>query len=342
MIKKIPGIALLLLVSTFSFAQSKLIVSGTVADNNDKKGVAFATISLIDTLTKLPKSNTFTNDKGMFVFDKIPSGAYYFSIKSVGYSPNTSKSISLLSESLIMDTLFIEKSSKELKEITIAAAKPLLEIETDKIVYNVENDPTLIGLTAIDALKKLPFVSVDAEDNIQLKGSSNFKVLLNGKSTGLVAKNPSEALKSFPANLIKKIEVITEPSAKYDADGTAGIINIITQKKIIGYNGNIYYNYSNRVTNNLGGSLNVKKGKMGFSTYFGGFTYDYYNQISNDLNRENKIPGYKSIMNQHGTSNSNGLWQWGNTELAYDFDHYTTLVFMHRLMAALAVVQPIS
>ncbi|MFM9946075.1 MAG: TonB-dependent receptor domain-containing protein [Bacteroidia bacterium] len=325
MIKKIPGIILFLFVSNFTFAQSKLTISGTLADNSDKKALEFATVSLIDTLTKLPKSNTFTNENGKFVFDNITSGDYFITVNTKGFTVYKSKTIVLEKTAIVLDTLFIEKSSKELKEITVVAAKPLLEIETDKIIYNVENDVTLQGMMALDALKKLPFVTVDAEDNIQVKGSSNFKVLLNGKSTSIVAKNPSEALKSFPTALIKRIEVITEPSAKYDADGTAGIINIITQKKVVGYNGNVYLNYSTRGQNQGGGSLNIKWGKLGFSSYFGGNMYKYVNQTTSDLYRLNKTPGYKSRLNQHSTSNSNGYWQWGNMELAYDFDTLHTL-----------------
>lgn len=325
MIRKIPVSLLILFITTFSFAQSRFSVSGILADNSDKKGIGFSTVSLIDTLTKLPKSNTFTNEKGAFVFENIPLGIYFLAIKSVGYKLNKSLIISVTNESFKSDTIFLEKSSKDLKEVTVAAAKPLLEVETDKMIYNVENDVTLQGLMALDALKKLPFVTVDAEDNIQVKGSSNFKVLLNGKSTSIVAKNPSEALKAFPAALIKRIEVITEPSAKYDAEGTSGIINIITHKKVIGYNGNVYGNYSTRGQNNGGASLNMKWGKLGFSSYFGGNLYNYVNQTTNDLIRINKTPGHLSTLNQHSTSNSNGFWKWGNMELAYDFDTLHTL-----------------
>jgi ferric enterobactin receptor len=189
------------------------------------------TVSLIDTLTKLPKSNTFTGETGKFKFENIQTGTYYVLATSVGFLPSKSALIVVVDKSLTTDTLFMEKTAKDFKEVVVAASKPLLEVESDKVIYNVENDATLQGLNAIEALKKMPFVTVDADDNIQMKGSSNFKVLLNGKSTSIVAKNPSEALKSFPASLIKRIEVITEPSAKYDADGTAGIINIITKRK---------------------------------------------------------------------------------------------------------------
>jgi ferric enterobactin receptor len=319
MIKLIGACLIIILFCGSSFGQSTFTISGIIANKNDGKLVGFATVSLIDTNANIPKFNLFSSEDGKFVFNKIPAGNYFLMIKSVGIRDYKSSLLTITS-SLKLDTIFVELSSKDLKVVDVVATRPIIEIETDKIIYNVENDPTLLGQSAIDALKKLPFVTVDAEDNIQLKGSSNFRVLLNGKSTGLVAKNPSEALKSFPANIIKKIEVITEPSAKYDADGTSGIINIITHKKVIGYNGNIYGSYSTRGMNNFGGSLNMKKGKMGFSSYFGGNMYNYVNQTTNDLNRENKIPGYKSIMNQHSTSNSNGLWQWGNLELAFDFD----------------------
>jgi ferric enterobactin receptor len=325
MIKRILPSLLFIFVTTLGFAQTKFTIGGTLADISTKKGIAFATVSLVDTVTKLPKSNTFTNETGGFVFDNIPSGNYTLLAKTVGYSNYTSAVISVSNQAIKLDTLYLEKSSKDLKEVTVLAAKPLLEIESDKIIYNVENDATLQGQMALDALKKLPFVTVDAEDNIQVKGSSNFKVLLNGKSTSIVAKNPSEALKAFPAALIKRIEVITEPSAKYDADGTAGIINIITFKKVIGYNGNVYGNYSTRGQNNGGASLNMKWGKLGFSSYFGGNLYNYVNQTTNDLYRLNKTPGYQSTLNQHSATNSNGFWKWGNMELAYDFDTLHTL-----------------
>ena len=313
MIKKIPAILFLILCYSLSFGQIKIKIFGVIADASDKKGIPYSTISLIDTLTKSAKSNTFSNELGQFVFDKIVPGNFYITAKSVGYKLYKSNVYSLNTESFKTDTLFIEKTTKDLKEVTVVAVKPLLEVESDKMIYNVENDATLEGLMAIDALKKLPFVTVDGEGNIQMKGSANFKVLLNGKSTSIVAKNPSEALKSFPAALIKKIEVITEPSAKYDAEGTAGIINIITRKKVMGYNGNVYFSYNTKGMNNGGGSFNLKRGKLGFASYFGGQAYKYINQNTSDFTRNSLIPGYKSTLNQHSGNDINGLWYYGNS-----------------------------
>jgi len=310
-----------------SFSQNKFNIRGLLFNQSDKKGLPFSTISLIDTLTKLPKSNTFTSENGEFKFENIQPGIYYAIATSVGFLPFKSNVILLVDKSLLLDTFFIEKTSKEFKEVVVSASKPLLEVESDKIIYNVENDATLQGLNAIEALKKMPFVTVDADDNIQMKGSSNFRVLLNGKSTSIVAKSPSEALKSFPASLIKRIEVITEPSAKYDADGTAGIINIITKKKVFGYNGNVNISYNSRGMNNGGGNFNAKKGKLGMSAYLGANAYNYVNQMTTDYSRTSKTPGFETTLNQFSTNSTKGNWYYGSAEIAYDFDSLHTLSF---------------
>ncbi len=320
MFNKYTAFLFFTILSTLAIAQSKTTLTGVLVQSNDKKGIAFATITLIDTTTKKSVSNTFTTETGKYTFTNIPEGIYTIQSKSIGFSTIPSKCFKVSNIPLSMDTLFADKSSTDLKEIIVEVAKPLLEIETDKIIYNVENDVTLLGLMALDALKKLPFVTVDAEDNIQVKGSSNFKVLLNGKNTSIVAKNPSEALKAFPTALIKKIEVITEPSAKYDAEGTAGIINIITQKKVKGYNGNLNANYNSRGMNNGSGSINIKLGKFGMSSYLSGNMFNYLNQTTSSLIRINKLPGYNTTLKQYGGSNSDGIWSWGNMELSYDFD----------------------
>jgi ferric enterobactin receptor len=320
-------LGLLFIGSYQAFSQNKFNITGVIAEQTDKKGIPYMTVSLIDTLTKLPKSNTFTGETGKFKFENIQTGTYYVLATSVGFLPSKSALIVVVDKSLTTDTLFMEKTAKDFKEVVVAASKPLLEVESDKVIYNVENDATLQGLNAIEALKKMPFVTVDADDNIQMKGSSNFKVLLNGKSTSIVAKNPSEALKSFPASLIKRIEVITEPSAKYDADGTAGIINIITKKKVFGYNGSVNISYNSRGMNNGGGNFNAKKGKFGMSAYFGGNAYNYVNQMTTDYSRTSKTPGFESTLNQFSTNSTKGTWYYGSSELAYDFDSLHTLSF---------------
>lgn len=168
--------------------------------------------------------------------------------------------------------ILLPVSSVTLNEVNIIAEKPLVTIDADKIAYNTEADPDSKTLNALEMMRKVPLLSVDGDENVQLKGSSNFKYLLNGKPSTMLSSNAKEFLKSLPASAVKNIEVITSPGAKYDAEGISGIINIVTQTKSIkGYTCSI-----NTGINSLGGVnggfyLATSLKKLTFSTSF------YYN-----------------------------------------------------------------
>ena len=154
--------------------------------------------------------------------------------------------------------------------MVVNAQRPMVEQSDDKIVFNVEDDPTNKTETAIDILRKTPFITVDGEDNIKVNGKSNFKVLLNGRETSMFARNIKEALRGFPGALISKIEVITTPSAKYDGEGIGGLINIITKKKVVGYNGTLSsFSRTSDKLNNFSVNGNAKVGKIGLSVFYG-------------------------------------------------------------------------
>jgi hypothetical protein len=123
----------------------------------------------------------------------------------------------------ITDSLFMD--DKLLDELVVAAQKPLIKVDLDKITYDMAGDPEAKTNNVLDMLKKVPMVTVDGEENVQLKGSSSFKYYINGKPSTLLASNPKDVLKSMPAGTVKSIEVITDPGAKYDAEGVAGILN---------------------------------------------------------------------------------------------------------------------
>ena len=130
-------------------------------------------------------------------------------------------------------------------EVTVTAQKPLVKAEIDKLTYSLEDDPEAQTNNTLEMLRKVPMVTVDGDDQIQLKGSTNFKIYMNGKPSNLLSNNPAEVLKSMPANSVKNIEVITDPGAKYDAEGIGGIINIITTKNALqGYTGTVRVNGS--------------------------------------------------------------------------------------------------
>jgi outer membrane receptor protein involved in Fe transport len=192
-------------------------------------------------------------------------------------------------------------------------------------VFNVEDDPATKTETAIDILRKTPFVSVDGEDNIKVNGKSNFKVLLNGRETSMFARNIKEALRGFPGVLISKIEVITTPSAKYDGEGIGGLINIITKKKVIGYNGTLSsFSRTSDKVNNFSVNGNAKVGKFGLSAFMNaGHAYPVA-----QYNTNTTIPTLQNIYSKRtldGRQRSSAGWSFGNAELSWEIDSFNTV-----------------
>jgi outer membrane receptor protein involved in Fe transport len=163
----------------------------------------------------------------------------------------------------------MESIASNLKEVIVNSNKPLIENKEDRIIFNVEADLSLNGLMATDALQKTPFIMVDGEGNIQLNGKSGFLIQLNGRNSSLFARNPGEVLKTFPANLISRIEVITNPSSKYDGEGVSGIINIVTKKKLAGYNGSVGISVNSMWMLNGNTNFSYKKGRWAAKALFG-------------------------------------------------------------------------
>ena len=209
-------------------------------------------------------------------------------------------------------------SSNQLKEVSVVAARPIVKREVDRIAYDVQADPESTVLTALDMLRKVPMLSVDAQDNIKLKGSGNYKILINSKESSLVAKNPSDVFKAMPAANIERIEVITTPPAKYDAEGLAGIINIITKKNADqGYNGSI--NLRENTVYGPGVNLNgtIKQGKFGASAYAGiGQQTNQYNPVVNTQT----FTRDQSVLTQNGLNTFGGYYSYASAELSYEID----------------------
>ena len=198
----------------------------------------------------------------------------------------------------------------------------MIKREIDGISYDVTADPESVALNVLDMMRKVPLLSVDASDNIKLKGSGNYKILINGKESALVAKNPSDVLRAMPATNIEKIEVITPP-AKYDAEGLAGIINIITKKNVgqgynIGINGR--YNTVWGPGFNINGTL--KQGKFGLSAFAG---YNVHRKQTTGFGNTQTFFADNSVLSQNGTNTFNGHHNYGNAELSYEIDSLNLL-----------------
>ncbi|WP_207432452.1 TonB-dependent receptor domain-containing protein [Sabulibacter ruber] len=292
-------------------------VTGAVADSATTKPVEFATVTLTNTATGKPVDGTITDDKGQFTFSKVPYGSYAVSVSYLGYVTSTlpAFTLSAAKQEISFPKIGLRSSATKLQEVTVVGQKPLIEDKGDRLVYNAEQDISNIGTTASDVLRKVPSITVDADGNVQLRGSGNFKVLMDGKASGIMANNLADALKQIPADVIKSVEVITSPSAKYDAEGTAGIINIITKKNSMqGVSGKLGATLGNR-NRNLNASLNARKGKFGFNSRVSG--YDNNNRRISSVTRT--VEG-QSIFSQEMKHLALNHGFYGQAEVTFDPD----------------------
>ncbi|MBC7416813.1 MAG: TonB-dependent receptor [Pedobacter sp.] len=224
----------------------------------------------------------------------------------IGYKRKTLEAIKVDGVNSVVDLgdLFLSSESKLLKSVTVTGKVPIIQNKIDKIVYNVENDLTSQGGVATDILKKIPQVSVDIDGNVQLLGSSGVKFLIDGKPSTIFGSSVADALRSIPADQIKSVEVISSPGAKYDAAGTAGIINIILKKNnAYGVNGSVNLSAGTRRNN---GSINLgaKKGNFGFNAYFNGNNQP--NTLAlNNTNRNSFFADTTNTLIQNGNTKSN-------------------------------------
>lgn len=246
-------------------------VMGKVLDANSKLPVEYASIAVYLPGSNRPLNGATTDAKGIFSINGLDTGTYKIIIDFIGYESDTLRiQLTATRISQKLPDLLLAKKSKTLQDVVVIAQKPLVENKIDKMVYNAERDVTAQGGVATDLLKKIPQVSVDADGNVELQGNSNIRFLINGKPSSIFGNSLAEALQAIPASQIKSIEVITSPGAKYDAEGTGGIINIILKEsRIRGINGNINLAAGTRLEN---GSINLhaRRGAFSVNGYFSG------------------------------------------------------------------------
>ncbi len=301
--------------------QSSFTLKGIVIDSTTGKPLAFATLVLQNSKTKDPVKNFLSNEDGSFEISLSDSLDYLLVFAFTGYD---NKTIPVSHDrSVDLGRISLSPSGKQLKEVSVVVVKPLIKRDLDGISYDVSADPETPVLSALDMMRKVPLLSVDATDNIKLKGKDNYKILINGKESALMVKNPSDVLRSMPATNIERIEVITTPPAKYDAEGLAGIINIITKKKIdegynIGLNGRLNTVWGPGI--NLNGTY--KKGKFGFSGYVG---HGVRHQQTNGIGGEQLFFFDNSSLYQQGTSTVSAHNTYGNAELSFEIDSLNLL-----------------
>lgn len=297
----------------------KITITGIVLDSLTGKGIEYPTVALFDDSLKLIKAVAGGVD-GKFTIEAPSPGQYYLSGSMIGYS-NSKDLITLKEGEKKVDFGAIKLiEGMQLKEVTVTAVQPLIKNEPDKLTYNLESDPQSASSPLVDILRKVPMLSVDGEDVVRLNGETNFKVLVNGRSSGLLVRNFKDAIKAMPASAIKSVEVITNPPAKYDAEGIGGVINIITNRKSTqGYNGSINAGANTLGGYNGGGYISAQIGKLSLSTniYTGKNISkgSYYTSES-----ENFLSNEFKYSKTTGTSNSEGRFSNLSIEASYEID----------------------
>jgi outer membrane receptor protein involved in Fe transport len=289
-------------------------LTGTVLDSLKKEPVPYATVVLLPPAPNdKPITGVAADDAGKFSLTKLMPGPFRLRVSYVGYGTQT-RNVTITAGATDVGTFRLPVAGTALDEAVIIGQKPVVEIRPDRMVYNADQDATNAGGTAADVLRKAPLLAVDGDGNVKMRGSSNFKVLVNNKPSPTLASNLAEALKSIPADQIKSVEVITTPPAKYDGEGTAGIINITLKKGVEqGLNGRASASGGNRNTN-LGSSLNFKQKKLGFTS--SAYTGTWYNP--NQAERERFGKQDLSTLSQRSTGTSNGRWYYGTLGVDYD------------------------
>lgn len=305
-------------------------VSGLIKDEATKLSLPYASIKLLKLIDNERSliNGTISDEKGQFIFDELEIGKYILKIEYNGYITTdvefetTGKRLNknLKNIYLAVDTYFLE-------DIQLSTEAPIYENKIEKIVYNVENDITQSSNDGIDVLRNAPLVSVDINDNVSLRGSENIKFLLNGKSSSFLNNNNiSDVLQTIPAEQIKSIEVITSPGAKYDAEGDAGIINIITnQKNIKGFNTSINTSTGTRV-NRSSFNLNAGQNRFGISAS-GSARYGWPRDGNLGMSNTVYDVGGSIISNQtkNGSFVGNWLGYRGSLDLYYDINQYNSI-----------------
>ena len=275
-----------LLISFLSFAQrpsgsygsfQKATIEGRVIDKETKQALEYATITFTNKRNSSLLQGGITDNNGIFKVDVFP-GMYDVSFDFIGFESFKKESI-MIKGSMDLGEIGMVISVDRLEGVELMAERTEVEIRLDKRIYNVGKDITVRGGSVADVLDNVPSVSVDVEGNVSLRGNSSVRILINGKPSGLVGLSGPQGLQQLPAESIEKVEVITSPSARYDSEGTGGILNIILRKQeLLGVNGNFVANIGFPKT--FGGSASVN------------FRNDKYNIFTVNSIRQNRSKGF--------------------------------------------------
>jgi len=296
---------------------TEIAIKGTVIDSTTKLPVEFATAILFKANKDVVRTSSTAID-GTFKLPVDKKDNYVICISLIGYKKYFSREISINNTKTIdLGIIYLQEESNMMGEVVVKSKKKITQIKDDKLVYNAKADIGNKSGSATDVLRNTPMIAVDADGGIKLRGNSNIKVLINGLPSNIMAKNLKEALKSIPAGSIESIEVITTPSAKYEAEGAAGIINIITKKKTSGTNGNVDLTAGNR-EQSANAEVSITKEKCNYNLSLGSMREKEI--IASELRRTsltNGIETGKLSQNNHTTQ------RYAGSSIEFSADYQT-------------------
>jgi hypothetical protein len=303
---------------------SKVIISGKVTDSETNTPLEYATISVFKVNSEDAINGVITDSNGEFSIE-LKEGVYDFKVEFISFKIKYYKNISV-NNSISLGIIELSVDENMLDEIEVIGEKTEIEIKLDKTVYNIGKDLTLKGSSVSDVLDNLPSVEVDIEGNVSLRGNQSVRILINGKPSGLVGISSNEALKQFPSESVEKVEVITSPSARYNAEGTAGIINIILRRsKLTGFNGSLTLNSGFPERYGVSANLNYRTKKINFFNNIG------YNKRVSEGSFVNQTEYYtdqaiNNFLNENGVRDSERNSNYLNTGIEYFISDKTSVV----------------
>jgi outer membrane receptor protein involved in Fe transport len=322
--KKLFLVLTALIVAILSFAQTTKI-SGIVKDGNQKT-IESATIALLRVKDSSIAKVSVANRDGLYIFENIPAGKYLVSISAVGHEKGYSETFELSSakSDITLKTIELIPQTKQLGGVTVVAKKPLVEQKIDRTIINVEASVTNVGSSALEVLEKSPGVSVDRDGNISLKGKEGVMVLVDGRPTQLSSADLANLLRNMNASQLDQIEIMTNPPAKYDAAGNAGIINIKTKKnKQAGYNGSATLGYGQGKYPKFNESFTFKY-KEGKVNVFYTLSHNYRKNFNTLTINRNLLNSTTKILEKYFDQQANMINEGNNYSAKIGLDYFAT------------------
>ena len=318
----------MILMNLSSVVMAQTTIKGLLMDETLGENEPFATVRVFKAgKSEKPVAMFLTDENGQFSQEIKGKGQFDIVFSSIG-KEDLRKTVALEGKGILnLDTLYIKENATMLKGVEIVAQKPLVKMEVDKMSYNVAEDEDSKSNTVLDMLRKVPMVTVDGQDNITVNGSSSFKVYVDGMPNVMFSSNPSMVFKSMPATAVKSIEVVTNPGAKYDAEGAAGVLNIIMNKQdpnaaqsMNGFNGTVR---ASAGTKQLGGSVFIN-GQQGKLTYSANVMTSYNKPGTTETELEQlQDNGNSQLMKS--TSDVKTPFTMGSLTLGYQIDSMSVL-----------------